>query len=122
MRNMRRVLKKLDRYVCAADVFEIYEIVQREEGMLFGDLENKEPIKFCLSYDFELLDYMYKYRDDIDYVIYYNKHRNYFELLKIKNIPAIERFLSERIYEIRSLVTMESSNTYHVCKTFNNNK
>ena len=25
MSSMRRVLKKLDRYVCAADVFEIYE-------------------------------------------------------------------------------------------------
>lgn len=106
--------------VSSDDVFEIYEIVQREEGMLFGDLENKEPIKFCLSYDFELLDYMYKYRDDIDYVIYYNKHRNYFELLKIKNIPAIKQVLSERIYEIRSLVTMESLNTYRICKTVNN--
>ena len=32
MRNMRRVLKKLDRYVCAADVFEIYE---DETGIAF---------------------------------------------------------------------------------------
>ena len=34
MRNMRRVLKKLDRYVCAADVFEIYE---DETGIAFLD-------------------------------------------------------------------------------------
>lgn len=34
MSSMRRVLKKLDRYVCAADVFEIYE---EETGIAFLD-------------------------------------------------------------------------------------
>lgn len=100
--------------ISSDDVLSVYEHIDDDNNIFYGDLARKEKINFCLSYDLDLLDYIYKYRTDIDYVIYFNIIRNYVEIMKILNIPAIEEYLPKHNYELRPLIVIETSSTYGI--------
>ncbi len=44
---------------------------------------------YSMFYDKDLLDFLYSYKDKIDYIIYYNQNKDYFEVLCISEIPTI---------------------------------
>lgn len=98
--------------ISSDDVLAIYECMDDENDIFFGDLARREKIKFCLSYDVELLNYIYKYSGDVDYVVYYNINWSYVEVLKITNIPAIKKYLPKHKYELYPLMAVETLNTY----------
>lgn len=98
--------------ISSDDVLSVYKHMCDDNNIFYGDLVRCKEINFCLSYDLDLLDYMYEYRTDIDYVIYFNTLRNYVELIKVLNIPAIKEYLSKHKYELYSPKVMEISSTY----------
>lgn len=100
--------------ISSDDVLAVYEHLEDENGVGFGDLSRTDRINFCLSYDYELLDYIYDYRDEIDYVIYYNTFRGYVEVIKVSNIPAIKAYLPDHRWKLYPLQCMETSSTYGV--------
>lgn len=100
--------------ISSDDVLSVYEPVNDGNGLCFGDLSRQDKLDFCLSYDFELLDYIYQYQFDVDYVIYFNVMRNYTEIIKVSNIPAIKDYLTKHKYELFPLILMEVLSTYGV--------
>lgn len=98
--------------ISSDDVLAVYEHFDDTNGIWFGDLAQKDRINFCLSYDYELLDYIYGYKNEIDYVIYYNTFRGYVEVIKVSNIPAIKEYLPNHRWELYPLQCMETSSTY----------
>ena len=100
--------------VSSDDVLVIHECMKDENNIFFGDLAHRKNIKFCLSYDIDLLNYIYEYNLDVDYVIYYNINWNYVEVLKVTNIPAIKNFLPQHKYELYPLMAVETSSTYGI--------
>lgn len=100
--------------ISSDDVLAVCEHLDDTNGIGFGDLVQKDKINFCLSYDYALLDYIYKYENEIDYVIYYNTFRGYVEVIKVSNIPAIKEYLSNHRWELYSLQCTETSSTYGV--------
>lgn len=100
--------------ISSDDVLSVYEHMDDDNNIFYGDLARQDRINFCLSYDLELLDYMYEYHIDINYVIYFNTMQNYVEILKILNIPVIKEYLPRHKYELYPLNTMEITSTYGV--------
>lgn len=100
--------------ISSDDVLSVRERMGDDNDIFYGDLARQDRINFCLSYDLDLLDYMYKYHTDIDYVIYFSTMRNYIEIIKVLNIPAIKEYLSKHEYELHSLMAMETSSTYGI--------
>lgn len=102
-------------------IFLMYINTRKKKIIIFfGDLTQNRRRKFCLSYDTELLNYIFDYCADIDYVIYYNENWNYVEALKVANIPLIKEYLPECKYKVRPLMAREKVSTY--AYTFNLNK
>lgn len=100
--------------VSSDDVLSVYEHMNDENNICFGDLARQQKINFCLSYDLDLLDYMYQYHTDIDYVIYFNVARKYVEIIKILNIPALKEYIPKHKYELYPLMVTEASSTYGI--------
>lgn len=100
--------------ISSDDVLTVYEHMDDEDNIFFGDLARQDRINFCLSYDMELLDYIYDYRDEIDYVIYCNINRGYVEVIKTTNIPAIKKYLPNHKWELSPLQCLETASTYGV--------
>lgn len=103
--------------ISSDDVFRVYECPYDNNNICYGDLARRdEQMKFCLSYDSYLLDYIYEYKKDIDYVIYFNKNQEYVEIIKISNIPFIKKYLSKHTYKLHAPETVENSTTYSICR------
>ena len=100
--------------ISSDDVLSVYEHMDDDNNIFYGDLARQQKINFCLSYDLDLLDYIYEYRTDIDYVIYLNIMRNYVEIIKVLNIPAIKEYIPKHKYELYSLIALETSSTYGI--------
>lgn len=100
--------------ISSDDVLSVYEHMDDDNNIFYGDLARQDRMNFCLSYDLDLLDYMYEYHIDIDYVIYFNTMRNYVEIIKVLNIPAIKEYLPKHEYELHPLMVMETSSTYGI--------
>lgn len=83
------------------DMLLVHEDCSDGEGLYYGNLVNERTALFCLAYDVTLLDFMYEYRDDIDYVIYFN-FRGCTEIIKVANIPFLKKFLQSRKFSIAS--------------------
>lgn len=104
--------------ISSDDILAIYEDMYDENGFCFGDLAGPDGnrVNFCLSYDCKLLDDIYKYKNEIDYVIYYNILRGYVEVLKVSNIPAIKRYLPNHRRELYSSpCSIEMMSTDAIC-------
>lgn len=77
-----------------------------KNDLLFGnltkhfhfDIENS----YFLAHDIELLDFMYKYIDIVDYVIYVKPDKSIYELIKVGNIPFIKQLISGYKFDIKS--------------------
>ena len=100
--------------ISSDDVLTVYEYMDDDNNILYGDLARQGRINFCLSYDLDLLDYIYEYCTDVDYVIYFNVNRNYVEIIKVSNIPAIKEYLPKHNYKLYPLIVLESSSTYGI--------
>lgn len=100
--------------VSSDDVLAVYEHIDDENCVDFGDLARTDRINFCLSYDYELLDYIYGYKNEIDYVIYYNIFREYVEVIKVSNIPAIKEYLPNHRWKLYPFQSMEIASTYGI--------
>lgn len=101
--------------ISSDDVLSVYECMEDDNDIFYGDLSRQANIAFCLSYDSYLLDYMYEYYKNIDYVIYFNTVRNYVEIIKVLNIPVIKEYLSKHNYVLCPLIGgMEILSTYGV--------
>lgn len=99
--------------ISSDDNFEIREHPNDKNDLYFGNLGRENKKDFCLAYDYELLDYIYNYRNQIDYVIYYNKNKNKnnIEIIKVSNIPAIKEYLSNYKWDLISNFSMEIMTT-----------
>lgn len=97
IKRLRKYKKKHRQLSCflisSNDCMLVREYRDDKNDILFGGLRRRDNIDFCLSYDKQLLDYMYQYKTDVDYVIYYNTYRNCVEVLKVSNIPMIKKYL-----------------------------
>lgn len=100
--------------ISSDDVLETMESSVAVNGICYGDLVANDIPHFCLAYDTKLLNFMYQYRDLIDYVIYYNMRWKYAEIIKLKNIPALKTFLEHRRYYIGAVLLWETSSTYGI--------
>lgn len=60
------------------------------EGVSIGDFSSPKTIDYRFTRDNNILDYLYKYNQIIDYAIFirYNK---YVEIIKISNIPKLKK-------------------------------
>lgn len=54
----------------------------------YEEFEHQNKV-YNMCYDKYLLDFLYSYKDKIDYIIYYNQNKYYFEILCISEIPII---------------------------------
>lgn len=99
--------------ISSDDVLIVDENSKDENSICFGDLVNSKK-EYCLSYDKELLNYIYEFRNDIDFVIYYNVGNKKVEVIKTKNIPALQNYFSNRKFKIHSRIVWEDSITYSV--------
>lgn len=62
------------------------------DGMSQGDMREQEKFKeYRLSRDKKLLEYIYQFKDEIQYVIFLNYSR--FEVIRTENIPYLIRLL-----------------------------
>lgn len=77
-------------------------------------LENGKTSGYFLSYDAELLDYLYQYHADVDYVIYYNERKEEIEVIKLSYIPCLKKFLSKHHYQFASCYAIIGYDTYCV--------
>lgn len=93
--------------ISSDDILSVLEFTN--DDVLLDKTEN-----FRLSYDFELLDFMYKHCTDIDYVIYFNILRNYVEIIKVSNIPVIKEHFLKHNYKFCSDNAIKICNTYGV--------
>ena len=100
--------------ISSDDVLSVYEHMDDDNDIFYGDLSRQKKINFCLSYDSDLLDFIYEYHTDIDYVIYFNIMQNYVEIIKTLNIPAIKEYLPKHKYELYPFIAIETSNTYGI--------
>ena len=100
--------------ISSDDVLSVYEHMDDDNDIFYGDLARHGRINFCLSYDLYLLNYVYEYRTDIDYVIYFNIMRNYVEIIKVSNVPAIKEYLPKHKYKLYPLIAMETLSTYGI--------
>lgn len=91
--------------VTSDDMFFVHNIY--DSDIYYGDLSKSERAKFCLAYDMELLNYMYEYHDDVDYVIYYNLNSKYVEIIKLSNIPLLKRYMFSQKYKISTSFSVE---------------
>lgn len=99
--------------ISSDDVLRVKEKLEDENEIIYGDLTN-DNIIFCLSYDLELLNYIYSYKEDIDYVIYYNENTDYVEILKTINIPYIMNRIHNKTYKIHSPNVICFSDSYGI--------
>ena len=100
--------------VSSDDDFAVQEHIANKNGVLFGNLARTGRINFCLSYARELLDYIYSYQKEIDYVVYYNIFSENVEVIKVSNIPAIKTYLSNHIWEVYPCCRIETLSTYGI--------
>ncbi len=100
--------------ISSDDVIAVHEEPVDEHGVFYGELFSTKKLLYCLAYDNDLLDYMYKYKDVIDFVIYINLVKRNIEIIQLKNIPNIKQMLSNRNLILYPLTTMEVSSTYGI--------
>lgn len=97
--------------VSSDDVLAVKELIEVEQEDGKKGILGSRRIPFSLSYDEELLDYIYKFNDLIDYVIYFNKMWGTTEIIPLKNIPEIKQIHIEHSFFIYPLCVMESLST-----------
>ena len=82
------------------------------EGVSIGDFPSPKTIDYRFTRDNNILNYLYKYNQIIDYAIFirYNK---YVEIIKISNIPKLKK-MNQFTYTIASTCSpmIQSSFTY----------
>ena len=62
------------------------------DGLSQGDMREQEKFKeCCLSQGKKLLEYIYQFKDEIQYVIFLNQTR--FEVIRTENIPYLTKLL-----------------------------
>lgn len=82
------------------------------EGMSHGDMREQEKFReYRLSRDRKLLKYIFKFKDDIKYVIFINQTR--FEVICTENIPYLIKVLPWD-YAIYPLQVMISASVYNI--------
>ena len=62
-------------------------------SLLLGDLEAYKRVKYCLAYDADMLDYLYSFKDEIDYVIFVKSMNMGVEIIKVENIPYLKEIV-----------------------------
>lgn len=100
--------------ISSDDVIAVYENQVDEHGVFYGNLLSTGKMSYCLAYDNYLLDYMYSFKDKIDFVIYINLFRGCTEIVQLKNIPNLKNMLSNREFVLYPLIFMEASSTYGI--------
>ena len=99
--------------VSSDDVIAVKENTVDEQGVFYGDLLSTRKMPYSLAYDNEMLDYLYNYKDIIDFVVYFNLH-GHLEVVQLKNIPNLKQMFSKREFILYPLVMMEASSTYGI--------
>ena len=55
------------------------------------EMRQEHFIRYMLSRDKNMLEYLYKFKDKIDYIIYYYEEN--FEIIKVENIPELYKWI-----------------------------
>lgn len=85
--------------ISSDDVLLVGENCCDTNGLFYGNFP-RHRLNFKLCYCFDLLNWIYTFANEIDYVIYYNQLYGCVECIKVSNIPYLMKFMSQRSYSI----------------------
>lgn len=92
------------------DIIAVHESPLDAQKLCYGDLVSERK-HFSLAYDIRLLDFIYGYKDEIDYVIYVNEY-GYVEVIKTSNIPFLKDFLHHHTFALAACGGIQTAYTY----------